>query len=290
MKTARGFSSLIFLLIVFTLILISLFSSAVVGLLIDETNIILPSASRTHNVQVSNKSLSSDDYRTLKAMMDRCVDIFADPSSSPPSIHHGDELWLGKLSITRCYYFFVHIDLLFRKVGRVTPDHVHKLKKEISNGVEPILHVQPMHLIYTNLNCDDIRTKQHSIGVAGGSTSNREDASVLKPMMENCVKLYFDNADGGADLKEKLELYFCGRFFNALGCAYGYKDKLAPKRVAVLKESRLFYKLRVKDRGFQTCLIWEKYGDRNCDGVRANRISRRKRLASRKKEQKLLRE
>ena len=79
----------------------------------------------------------------------------------------------------------------------------------------------------------------------------------------------------GADLeKEKSKLYFCGRFFNDLGCAYGFKDKLAPERVAVLKESRRLCKLEVEDLGFQTCLIWEKYGARNCDRVRANRISR----------------
>ena len=80
------------------------------------------------------------------------------------------------------------------------------------------------------------------------ASKSQEDPRVLKPMMENCVKLYLDNADSSADSeKHNPDLDFCSSFFLDLGFYYAENQKpLAPESVAVLKEHRRLYDLNLQ--------------------------------------------
>ncbi|KAL3517000.1 hypothetical protein ACH5RR_023902 [Cinchona calisaya] len=200
METSKGFSSLVSFFIVFTVLLIS----------------ILP---------LTSSSLSVDDYRILKAMMDRCVEIFVDPSSPPPSSNDDQLLGVQKLNIFRCSEFFVRVRF---PNHRFSPEDVHELKHKVPN-LEPETETEPTFFV------DDFfedNLKKHD-------NISDEDPRVLKPMMENCVKLYLDRPK---EQEESDDVNVCNMFFSHLSSYYLYKEILAPEEVEILKELPRLYK------------------------------------------------
>ncbi|KAL3516998.1 hypothetical protein ACH5RR_023900 [Cinchona calisaya] len=225
METSRGLLLVFFTLVLFISITIPLTSS--------------------HDVddKKDDSRLSVDDYRILKAMMDRCVDIFGDPK-----LHKDDNqqldvvvgVHLHKLNKARCNEFFHLVDLSFSKYGRISPDCARRLKEEVPNQEK----FKP--------NIGSRVTEQDTVS----------DARVLKPIMENCVNFYLDPDD---DHHPKEQNVVCKKFFDRLYSYYWRKDELSGLEVDILKELPRLFALERDDRGYEYCLIWEKHGrDRNC--------------------------
>lgn len=216
--------------------------------------------------QVYENILSADDRRILKAMMDHCVDLYLDPFSSLAENLLEDELIrVKKLNRFRCDQFFNSIGWSFSKNGRLTPDCVHELKEEVVHQMMP-------YRSFTGT----IPVRNNSTNDNNGGISD-DERRIFKPIMEECVKLFLDA--GATDWEEtKYDIDYCDKYFFFLGLYYGMSEKwspkLAPEYVEIMREFPKFYQYFMLDYGefdewlFQTCLIEEKHGNRNCDELR----------------------
>nr|XP_027073245.1 uncharacterized protein LOC113697847 [Coffea arabica] len=203
-------------------------------------------------------------------MMDRCVDLYLDPFSSLAENLLEDELIrLKKLNTYRCGKFYNLISWSFSKNGRLTPDYVHRLKEEVVHEIMP-------HKLKLKMRPDYfVPLRNYSINDKIGGISD-EDRLILKPVMEECVKLYLD-ADATDSEEIKYDIDYCNWYFFELGSYYSISEqwspKLAPEFVEIMREFPKLYGYFMLDDGyeewlFQTCLIEEKHGKANCDDFR----------------------
>ncbi|CAH9100708.1 unnamed protein product [Cuscuta europaea] len=210
--------------------------------------------------------LEEDDHRILKAMLDRCVEIFLYPFSPPPhNVVNGDEARLvPRLTMYSCNAL---IHNLRNIAGRYTPESL-QLLYEIPSFRFPWLGTGTG----TDLPWAIDFSKP---GVFGGGPflygkDNRteipaEDYQALKAVMDSCVGQCLHHWEEKDDKESRYNLKFCGDYFRYLVTFYEENDRLTPEFVQVMKDFvEKYWALSRKEQVLHRCLIMERHRPQHC--------------------------
>ncbi|CAH9124533.1 unnamed protein product [Cuscuta epithymum] len=210
--------------------------------------------------------LDENDRRILKAMMDRCVEIFLYPFSPPPHrfVNADEASLVPGLTMYNCASLFNNLRNI---AGRYTPEILQMLYEIpffefprfwFGSGTDV-----PPAIDYSKPGV--FRGGPFLYGKDNRTEIPAEDYQALKAVMDSCVGQFLHHWEEKDDEESRDNLKFCDDYFYYLSSFYENNDRLTPEFVRVMKNFVDKYRaLSREEQLLHRCLIVERHRPQYC--------------------------